>query len=51
MTGFEPEEEINNARRAIVDMIRSVGFAEVNETNMEELFQSSTEELSNEDLL
>jgi hypothetical protein len=49
--GFEPEEEINNSRHAIVDMARSLGFEEVDEANVKELLQSNTEELSNEGLL
>jgi hypothetical protein len=44
MTGFEPEYEIKNARHAIVDITRPVGFVVVDETNMEDLLQSSTEE-------
>jgi NH3-dependent NAD+ synthetase len=49
--GFEPEEEISNSRRAIVDMARSLGFEEVDEANVKEFLQSHMEELSNEDLL
>jgi hypothetical protein len=48
--GFEPEEEISNSRRAVVDMVRSLGF-EVDEANVNELLQFRTEELSNENLL
>jgi hypothetical protein len=48
MTGFQTEQEIKNARHAIVNMTRPVGFVEVDETSMEELLQSSIEELSNE---
>jgi glutamate synthase domain-containing protein 3 len=49
--GFEPEEEISNSRRVIVDMARSLGFEEVDEANVKELLQSHMEELSSEDLL
>jgi hypothetical protein len=49
--GFEPEDEISNSRRAIIDMARSLGFEEAEEANVKELLQSHTEELSTEDLL
>jgi hypothetical protein len=49
--GFEPEEEISNSRRAIIDMAMSLGYEEVDEANVKELLQSHVEELSNEDLL
>jgi hypothetical protein len=48
---FEPEEEISNSRRAIIDMARSLGFEEVDEANVKELLQSHTKELSSEDIL
>jgi hypothetical protein len=39
-----------SARSAIVGMVRSVGFEEVDYTNAKELLQFNTEELSSEDL-
>jgi hypothetical protein len=49
--GFDLEEEIGNSRCAIIDMARTVGFVDADQVNVEELFQSHTEELSNENLL
>jgi hypothetical protein len=49
--GFDPEEEISNSRHGITDMTTTVGAEDSYEANVEELFQSHTEELSNENLL
>jgi hypothetical protein len=35
MKGFELEDGVRNVRHVIVDMVRSVGFVDVDETNME----------------
>jgi hypothetical protein len=49
--GFDHEEEPGNSRHAIVGMARTVGFEDVDEANVEELFQSHSEGLSNENLV
>jgi hypothetical protein len=48
---FDPEIELSNSRRDIVDSARAVGFEDVDEVNVDELLQFHTEELTNEDLL
>jgi hypothetical protein len=49
--GFDPEEEIGKSSCAIIDMVKTVGFEDADQVNVEELFQSHTEALSNENLL
>ncbi|KYO31878.1 hypothetical protein Y1Q_0003440 [Alligator mississippiensis] len=49
--GFAADEFISDARHGIVEMVKSVGFEQVNEENMAELLDSHREELSNKDLL
>jgi hypothetical protein len=48
---FDPEVELSNSRRDIVDSARAVGFEDVDEANVDEFLRSHTEELTNEDLL
>jgi hypothetical protein len=48
---FDPEIELSNSRRDIVDNARAVRFEDVDEGNVDELLRSHTEELTNEDLL
>jgi hypothetical protein len=48
---FDPEIEIPNSRRDIVDSARAVWFEDVDEANVDGLIRSHTEELTNEDLL
>jgi hypothetical protein len=51
MEKLEGMLEMGNSGNAIVDMARTVGFQNADEANVEELFQSHMEELSNESLL
>jgi hypothetical protein len=43
--------EIGNSRHAITDLARTVGFKDVDEISVEELFQYHMENLSNQNLL
>jgi hypothetical protein len=43
--------EIGNSRHAIIDLARTVGFEDVYQANVEELFQYHMEKHSNQNLL
>jgi hypothetical protein len=49
--GLDPEEEIGNLNKAIINVARFDGFEGVDEASVEELFQSYMEELSSEHIL
>jgi hypothetical protein len=43
--------EIGNSSHAIIDLATTVGFEDVDQANMEELFQYHMEKLSNQNIL